>query len=137
MLLVLLFPFQLGVLKDTFEKVLHDTFQTVFQTFLITVADFFGVGYFVLFLLFLLRKLCTMLQFHSKREIFNSHGVVFLSAPQPKMLSELPPKSNYTAIVLGDLSTSWPHSHSMSSCLVKLFILFGFLPNYFSCNFTL
>ena len=60
---VLIFPSQLGVLKDTFENVLQDTFQTVFQTFLVTVVDFFGVGHFVLFLLFLLRKRCTILQF--------------------------------------------------------------------------
>ena len=61
---VLISPSQLGVLKDTFERVLQDTFQTVFQTFLVTAADFFGVGHFVLFLLFLLRKLYTMHQFH-------------------------------------------------------------------------
>ena len=61
---VLNFPSQLGVLKDTFERVLQDTFQIVFQTFLVTVADFFDVGHFVLFLLFPLCKLCTMLQFH-------------------------------------------------------------------------
>ena len=61
---VLIFPSQLGVLKDTFERGLQGTFQSVFQTFLVTVADFFGVGHFVLFLLFLLRKLCTMHQFY-------------------------------------------------------------------------
>ena len=58
---VLISPSQWGVLKVTFERVLQDIFQTVFQIFLITVADFFGLGHFVLFLLFLLRKLCTML----------------------------------------------------------------------------
>ena len=61
---ILIFASQLGVLKDTFERVLQDTFQTVFQTFLVTAADFFGVGHFVLFLLFLLRKEGKMLQFH-------------------------------------------------------------------------
>ena len=57
---ILIFASQLGILKDTFERVLQDTFQT----FLVTVTDFFGVGHFVLFLLFLLRKVCTMFQFH-------------------------------------------------------------------------
>ena len=48
-----------------FERYLgNNIFQTVFQTFLVTVADFFGVAHFVLFLLFLLRKLCAILQFH-------------------------------------------------------------------------
>ena len=51
---VLIFPSQLDVLKDTYEIVLQDTFQTVFQMFLVTVADFFGVGHFALFLIFLL-----------------------------------------------------------------------------------
>ena len=77
--MVLIFPSQLGVLKDTLKRVLHDIFETVFQTFLVTAGGFFGVGHFGLFLLFLLRKLCMMLQFHFfEREIFNSHGVVFL-----------------------------------------------------------
>ena len=53
-----------GILKGTFEIVLQDTFQTAFQTFLVTVADFFGVGHFALFLLFLWRKQCMILQFH-------------------------------------------------------------------------
>ena len=35
----------------------------MFQTFLVTVANFIGVGHFALFLLFLLRKLRTILQF--------------------------------------------------------------------------
>ena len=73
---------------------LSDTFKTVFQTLLVIAASFLDEGHFVLFLLFHLRKLCIMLQFHlSKREIFNSNRVVFLSPSQPKMFSELPPKS--------------------------------------------
>ena len=37
--------------------------------------------------------------------------------------------------LFGALSSSWPHSHSMSSsCLVNLFVLFGFLANPFSRN---
>ena len=48
---VLFFPSQLGVLKDTFERVLQGTFQTVLQTFLVTVADHFNVGHFALFVI--------------------------------------------------------------------------------------
>ena len=77
----LIFPSQLGILKDTFERVLQDTFQTVFQTFLVTVVDFFGVGNFALFLLFLLRKICTMLQFQffEKTNLQLSWGCVLVS----------------------------------------------------------
>ena len=86
----------LRVLKDTFEGVLQDSFQIEFQTFSLIEADFFDVGHFILFLLFYLRKLCTMLQFQLyEKRIFNSYGVVFLSPPQPKTLGELPPKSRY------------------------------------------
>ena len=128
---VLFFPSQLGVLKDTFERVLQATFQTVFQTFLVTVADHFNVIHFALFLLFFLRKLCTMLQFHffQKKNLQLSWSGVLVSLAT-QILSELPPKSSYTAIILGVFSPSRPRC-SMSSCLVKLFILFGFLNNYF------
>ena len=79
--MVLIFPFQLGIWKGTFEIVLQDTFQTVFQTFLVTVADFFGVGHFFLFLLFLRRELCMMLQFHlfEKRNLQLSLSDVLVS----------------------------------------------------------
>ena len=79
---VLIFPSQLGVLKGTFEIVLHDTIQTVFQTVLVIVADFFGVGHFVLVLLFLRRKLCMMPQFHlfKKRSLHLSWSDVLVSA---------------------------------------------------------
>ena len=78
---VMTFPFQLGVLKDNFERVLHDTFQIMFQTFLVTVADFFDVGHFALFSLFLLQKLCTVFQFNlfEKRNIQLSWSDVFVS----------------------------------------------------------
>ena len=78
---VLIFPSQLGVLKDTFKRVLQEIFETVFQTFLVTAGDCFGVGHFVLFLLFLLGKLCTMLQFHffEKRNLQLSFSGVFVS----------------------------------------------------------
>ena len=82
--MVLTFPSQLGVLKYTFENVLQDTFQIMFQTFLLTVVDFFNVGHVV----------CSSSIF-SKREIFIFHGVVLFSPLQPKMFSELPPKSRY------------------------------------------
>ena len=49
---VLILPSQLDILNGTFEILLQETFQTVFQTFLVTVADFVGVGHFALFLLF-------------------------------------------------------------------------------------
>ena len=106
-------------------------FRLCFKHFLVTVADHFNVGHFALFLLFFLRKLCTMLQFHffQKRNLPLSWSGVLVSLTT-QILSELPPKSSYTAIILGVLSPSRPHS-SMSSCLVKLFILFGFLTNYF------
>ena len=75
---VLIFPSQLGVLKGTFEIVLQDTFQTV----LVIVADFFGVGHFALVLLFLRRKLCMMPQFHlfEKRSLHLSWSDVLVSA---------------------------------------------------------
>ena len=38
---ILTFPSLLDVLKDTFERVLQGTFQVVFPTFLVTVADFY------------------------------------------------------------------------------------------------
>ena len=78
---VLIFPSQPGFLKDTFESVLQDPSQTVFQTFLVTAADFFGLDQFVLFLLLLLYKLCTMLQFHllEERNIQLSWSGVFVS----------------------------------------------------------
>ena len=79
--MALISPSQLGVLKDTFQRVLQNTFQTVFQTFLVTVADFFGVGHFAMFLLFLLRNLCTMLQFYffKKRNLQLSWSGVLVS----------------------------------------------------------
>ena len=81
---VLIFPSSLGLLKGTFEKVLRDTFQTVFQTFLVTVAEFFSVAHFGLILLFLRRKLCMMLQFYlfEKRNLQLSWSDVVSPATQ-------------------------------------------------------
>ena len=78
------FPSQLGILKDTFERILQHTFELVFQTFLLLVADFFDEGLFVLFLLLILRKLCRMLQFHffEKRNLFPWSDVLIYPATQ-------------------------------------------------------
>ena len=77
---ILISTSQLGVLKDTFERVLQDTVQTVFQTFLVTVADLFGVGHLVLFLLFLLRKYARCSSFiFSKRNLQLSWSGVLVS----------------------------------------------------------
>ena len=77
----LIFHSQLGVLEGTFEIVLQDTFQTVFQTLLVIVADFFDVGHSALFLSFLRCKLCMMLQFHlfKKRNLQLSWSNVLVS----------------------------------------------------------
>ena len=37
-----------GCFENTFEIVLQATFKTVFQTFLVIIVNFFGVGHFVI-----------------------------------------------------------------------------------------
>ena len=55
------------VLKD---RVLQDAFQIVFQTFLVTVADLFGVGHFVL---------CSSFSFFEKTNLQLSWSCVLVS----------------------------------------------------------
>ena len=120
---VLIFSHQHDVLKDTLETVIQDTFQNVFQIFLVHVANVFVVGHSVLFWhSFYVNYVRWSSFFFSKREIFSSHGVVFLSPHYPKGSFH----RRVAIILLDALSSSWPHSRSMFSCLVKLFLLLVF-----------